>query len=229
MDNKAIRREIMNRMLNMVTDNKVELIEKLADLRTKHITVVLENIYQSHNASAVIRSSDCFGIQDVHVIADKKKYEVNREVAMGAGKWVTTHHYPNQNTATCLNQLKEKGYKIVATSPYATTSLSDLDIHQPVAMVFGTEKDGLSDDAIALADESVRIPMYGFTESFNISVSAALTLNTLREKLMSSDINWKLSEEELVELKIEWCKNILYKGKDVYKQVAQDVISLIEN
>jgi tRNA (guanosine-2'-O-)-methyltransferase len=227
MDSKAKRREIMNRMLNMVTDNKVELIEKLADLRTKHITVVLENIYQSHNASAVIRSSDCFGIQDVHVIADKKKYEVNREVAMGAGKWVTTHHYPNQNTATCLKQLKEKGYKIVATSPYATTSLSDLDIHQPVAMVFGTEKDGLSDDAIALADESVRIPMYGFTESFNISVSAALTLNTLREKIMKSDINWKLTEDELIELKIEWCRNILYKGKEVYKQVVQDVNELI--
>jgi tRNA (guanosine-2'-O-)-methyltransferase len=218
-----IRTEVMHRLLDMVTDNKRELIEQLSALRTKHITVVLENIYQSHNASAVVRSCDCFGIQDVHVIADKKKYEVNREVAMGAGKWVTTHHYKDQNTASCLTELKKEGYRIIATSPYATKTLNDIEIDQPMALVFGTEKDGLSREAMNMADDTIKIPMYGFTESFNISVSAALILNTLRERLMKSSIPWQLSETELTELKIEWCRNILYKGQDVYKQVVQDV------
>ncbi len=226
MKKTEVRKEVLERMLNMISENKKELVNELASLRTRHITVVLENIYQSHNASAVIRSCDCFGVQDVHVIADQKKYEVNREVAMGAGNWITTHHYPNQNTKSCLEILKKSGYKIVATSPHATQTLAELNINKPVAMVFGTEKDGLSQDAIDMADETVRIPMYGFTESFNISVSAALTLNTLREKIMNSDIDWKLTEEELVELKIEWCKNILYKGKSVYSQVVKDVESL---
>lgn len=215
----------MTRMLHMVSDNKRELIEKLAGLRTKHIAVVLENIYQSHNASAVVRSCDCFGVQDVHVIADKKKYEVNREVAMGAGKWVTTHHYKNQNTESCLNQLKKEGYRIIATSPYADKTLKTLDLSQPVALVFGTEKDGLSQQAIDLADETIRIPMYGFTESFNISVSAALSLNTLRDRLMDSDIAWQLTDEELIDLKTEWCRNILYRGEDVYEEVLKNVLT----
>ena len=229
MNSQLVRKEVMERMLNMITENKQDLIHELAALRTKHITVVLENIYQSHNASAVIRSCDCFGVQDVHVIADKKKYEVNREVAMGAGKWVTTHHYPNQNTKACLEKLKLAGYKVIATSPHATQKLSELTIDCPIAMVFGTEKDGLSNDALEMADEVVSIPMYGFTESFNISVSAALTLNTLREKLMTSNIDWKLTEDDLVELKIDWCKNILYKGKEVYLQVVKDVENTFTN
>lgn len=220
----SIRQHVLDRLLYMINDNKREHIERLAEKRTKHLTVVLENIYQSHNASAVVRTCDCFGVQDVHVIADKKAYKVNREVAMGAGKWVTTHHYPQKNTAGCLEELRAKGYTIVATSPYGKKTLRELPIDKPLAFVFGTEREGLSQEAIDYADEVITIPMYGFTESFNISVSAALILNTMRERIMNESIHWKLSPAQLVELKIEWCINILNRGEEVYHKVLNDVL-----
>lgn len=218
------REQVLERLLYMVNDNKRELVGRLAEKRTKFLTVVLENIYQSHNASAVVRTCDCFGVQDVHVIADKKPYKVNREVAMGAGKWITTHHYPQKNTTGCLSELKAQGYRIVATSPYGTKTLADLPVDQPLAFVFGTEREGLSQEAVDFADELITIPMYGFTESFNISVSAALILNTMRERIMREDVPWQLTPEQLTELKIEWCINILNRGEEVYQKVLGDVL-----
>jgi tRNA (guanosine-2'-O-)-methyltransferase len=216
--------KILERLLDMVSDNKRELIHQISAQRTRHITVVVENIYQSHNASAVVRSCDCFGIQDVHVISTYNPYKVNREVAMGSGKWVDTHNYTGKNTTDCLLELKSKGYRIVATMPHHhDQKINELDVSQPIALVFGTEEHGLSDEAIALADDFVRIPMYGFAESFNISVSAALSLQVLREKLMNSDIAWQLSDKELTQLKIEWCKTVIREGEKVYLKVVEDI------
>ncbi len=207
--------DVLLEMYDLITPNKREMFDRIANDRTRHLTVVLENVYQEHNASAILRTCDCFGVQDLHVIEKNFRYEVKRDIALGAGRWVDMHHFDagEHPDKDCIETLKKKGYKIVSTSPHATSrTIHDLDLSQPVAIVFGTERRGISEEMKAMSDEFVRIPMYGFTESFNVSVAAAITLNVLRERLEQSDINWKLSDSELIALKLQWCRKILRGG-----------------
>lgn len=208
-----MREKILEELYNIITPNKIEKFDRIAANRTKHMTVALENIYQDHNASAVMRTCDCFGVQDLHVIESENDFQVNREIAMGAGKWVDvhTHESDTKNATThCLETLKEKGYKIIATTPHhSDVTVFDMDISEPFALVFGTELDGLSPEAMDAADGFVHMPMVGFTESFNISVSAALCMGILRDRLEKSDIDFNISEAEQLELKIKWALNIL--------------------
>lgn len=192
-----------------LTENRRHLFEKVIQYRTRHITVVLEDIYQPHNASAVLRSADISGIQDIHIIENRNQYQVNPEVAMGSSKWLNLLKYNagENNTLTAFETLHKKGYRIVATTPHThDQTLDEIPLNGKMALVFGTELNGLTETAITHADEYLRIPMYGFTESYNISVSAALTLFTLTEKLRKSDIPWQLSEEERIDTLIEWTK-----------------------
>lgn len=206
----------------MLSDSKMHLVELNAARRTRHLTVAVENLYQSHNTSAVIRNCDCFGLQDVYVVA-KQKFKLNRDVAMGATKWITEFRYAQGESDRCLQDIKSKGYKIVATSPNAEKSIFDLDIQQPTCLLFGTEKYGLTDTAFAQADETVFIPMFGFTESFNISVSVALCLQVLRQKMELEVDNWSLTAEEQLDLKLDWCRKILKNGEAVY-EVVQKIV-----
>lgn len=206
----------------MLSDSKMHLIEKNAARRTRYLTVAIENLYQSHNTSAVIRNCDCFGLQDIYVVA-KQKFKLNRDVAMGATKWISEHRFAQGETEQCLHELKTKGYKLVATSPNATQTIGELSMNQPICLLFGTEKHGLSDEAFAMADETVKIPMYGFTESFNISVSVALCLQELRQKMEREVGSWTLSDAEQLDLKIDWCKKILKNGDAVYDVVRKQV------
>lgn len=206
---------VLKEFYKIISQSKVAMYERIAALRTKYMTVVLENIHQEHNASAVLRTCDCFGVQDLHVIEKNNKYKVQRDIALGAGRWTDVINYTTGEnpTTTCLNTLKDKGYSIVATTPHPLgVSIYDLDISKPFALVFGTERKGISQDVVELADQYVTIPMFGFTESFNISVSAALSMNILRRKLEESSIDWKLNESEQTLLKINWSKKILRSG-----------------
>jgi tRNA (guanosine-2'-O-)-methyltransferase len=207
--------KILEEFYKIITPNKVEMFDRIAADRTKHLTIVLENIYQEHNASAVIRSCDCFGIQEMHVIEKDNQYKIQRDIALGAGRWVDMYNF-NQGenvTADCIQNLRNKGYKIIATTPHTNAAtIHDLDISTPTALIFGTERRGISEEVKEMADGFVKIPMYGFTESFNISVSVALSLHTLRNRLESSQLNWRLSSEEQTELKIKWCRKILNGG-----------------
>jgi tRNA (guanosine-2'-O-)-methyltransferase len=202
-------------LFGFISENKKGLFEKIIEDRTRHISVVLENIYQPHNASAVLRSCDLFGVQDIHIIENSNKYTLSEEVAMGSSKWLNLNKYndSDENTINCFNELRKQGYKIVATTPHENdVLLDDLDLTEKIALVFGTEMQGLSDVAMENADAYVKIPMYGFTESFNISVSAALSLYHLTEKMRKSDINWKLSEEEKIDIHIKWAKGVIKKS-----------------
>ncbi len=213
----TIDEKVLAEFYDIITESKMEKYEHIASERTKHITIVMENIQKDHNASAVLRTCDCFGIQNLHAIEKSVNYEIQRDIALGAGNWVDLHSHSNGDSPTknCLIELKQKGYQIIATSPHTERSIQDLDITQPIALVFGTEKHGISKETEEYADQLVKIPMYGFTESFNISVSAAIALNILRTKLQNSDINWKLSEDEQVSLKIKWCTKILRDGENI--------------
>jgi tRNA (guanosine-2'-O-)-methyltransferase len=213
---------VLAEFYKIITPNKQIMFDTIAANRTKHITVALENVYQEHNASAVLRSCDCFGIQELHVIEKDNQYKVQRDIALGAGRWVDMFNYNlgSQPTLDCIRALKAKGYRIIATTPHTNDiTINDLQLDTPIALVFGTERKGISDEIIAEADAFVKIPMYGFTESFNISVSAALALNVLRERLEKSEINWKLSLEEQVKLKLKWCRKIVNGGQALEDEI----------
>ena len=196
-----------------VTDERKQRFEEVLSHRTRHVTVVLEDIFQPHNASAVMRSCDLRGIQDIHVVENNYQYDVNPDVVLGSTKWLNLYHYNKVsfNTPEVFDCLHEKGYRIVATCPHRDDFTPDtLPLDKPVALVFGTEKLGLSDYAVEHADMHVRIPMFGFTESYNISVSAALLIYALTQRLHAiDDIAWKLSEEEKDVLRLEWTRRTL--------------------
>ncbi len=215
-----VNEKVLQEFYEIISESKQEMFDRIAAERTKHFTVVMENIYQEHNASAVLRSCDCFGIQELHVIEKDNQYKVQRDIALGAGRWVDMYNYDKGESPTvdCISKLKAKGYRIIATTPHTNdVTINEFDITQPFALVFGTERRGISDEIKELADEFVKIPMYGFTESFNISVSAAISLNVVRERLEKSNLNWKLSNEEQTKLKIKWSKKILKAGVELEK------------
>ncbi|TRX59442.1 RNA methyltransferase [Fulvivirga sp. M361] len=203
-----------------VTEGKKQAIERVLEHRTRYLTVVLEDVYHSQNTSAVVRSCDCFGIQDLHVIENKHHYELNPRVVHGASQWVDVIQYMEEehNSETCFSTLREKGYQLVGTVPDPMApNIHDFQFEQPTALVFGTEKEGLSDMGKKYCDKLVTIPMYGFTESFNISVSAALSINLLARKLFSSNLHWRLSENEKQTLRLKWFKRIV-RNSDIMEK-----------
>jgi tRNA (guanosine-2'-O-)-methyltransferase len=205
-----IQKELIDYLSNLISENRRAKFDEVLNYRTRHITIVLEDLYQPHNASAVLRSCDIFGIQDIHVIENKNEYTIARDIALGSPKWLNIHKYNDSenNTVNCINTLKKKGYRIVATSPHKNgCSIEELSVEKPLALIFGTELTGISDIVREHADEFVTIPMFGFTESFNISVSAALCLHTLTAKLHQSTANWHLSELDKQELLLTWLRN----------------------
>jgi len=207
-------KELVEYLSGFVTENRKKRFDDVLIHRTRHLTVVLEDIYQPHNAAAVLRSCDCFGIQDVHVIENQNKFEANPDVELGSAKWITMHKYNSQkeNTADCITSLKQNGYKIVVTSPHKNDcSIEELDINSKTALFFGTEMRGATPVAFEQADAFVKIPMVGFTESLNISVSAAVTLYALTTRMKSSGVNWRLSEEEIVGIRLQWLRNTIPK------------------
>jgi len=214
-----MQKDLIKHLEGFVTERRSELIDKVLQDRTKYITLVLEDIYQSQNASAVMRSCDCFGVQDVHVIENSNQYEIIPDVAMGSTKWLSLNRYNEKenNTLDTINKLKSEGYRIVATSPHAKdVTIGDFDITKgKTALFFGTELTGLSEVVMDNADEFVKVPMYGFTESYNISVCAALVLYELTEKLRKSDIDWKLTEEEITEIKLQWLKRSIKASDEI--------------
>jgi tRNA (guanosine-2'-O-)-methyltransferase len=191
-----------------VSERRKELFWEILNNRTRHFTVAIEDIYQPHNASAVVRSCDIFGVQDIHVIENKYEFKATNHVAKGAQKWTDFHYYNKQNTnntEACIKSLRKKGYQIIATTPHNESCyLQDFDISKKSAFFFGVEKEGLSDNVMHNADGFLKIPMVGFTESLNISVAAAIILHSLSERLRTSNIEWQLSQLEKEEKYAEW-------------------------
>lgn len=211
----ALQEELISLLEDYVTDHKVEVINNVLNQRTRHITVMLEDLYHGHNISAVIRTCDCFGIQDLNIAQKLHDYKVNPNIVRGASKWVTLEKYVRSEDSPerCIKDLKKKGYRLVGTTPDPNSaSVQELDISQKTALIFGEEVHGLSDYAKGEVDELVHIPMYGFTESFNISVSTALILNELVDRLKRSEITWQLSDQEKNELKLEWYQRIVKRS-----------------
>lgn len=207
---------------SFLTDSRKARIDRVLEERTRYLTIVLEDIYQPHNASAVLRSCECFGIQDVHIVEDRNIYTVNRDVALGAAEWLDLIRYralDGKSVRTCCGQLRAAGYRLVAASPgeESAVGLDDISVESPLAVLFGNEEEGLTAAAREEVAEHLRIPMFGFTESFNISVSAALVLRELTRRIRSSRVSWRLSDEEKLSLRLQWYRRIV-KGSDLLEQ-----------
>lgn len=208
-----------------ISEERYQRIFDVSAQRTEHLTIIVENLYQSHNMSAVLRTAECLGIQNVHIIENKFQYQISKEVSMGSDKWLSLHRYNKNedNTIECLKKVKELGYKIVATLPAENDQMLDeINIEQPTAFLFGTELLGLSPNAIKMADEYVKIPMYGFTESYNISVSVALTMMNTVQRLRKSNIQWQLSENKLNQLRLDWIKKSIRDVEGILKRYEKN-------
>ncbi|MCT4629100.1 RNA methyltransferase [Winogradskyella sp.] len=200
--------KLLEHLESYLTENRRERFKKVLAQRTKHFTVATEDVYQLHNTSAVIRSCDVFGIQEINIVEEVNSKRIDREIAMGAQKWVDLNRY--HTTKSCLDDLRSKGYQIVATSPHAQDcDLIDFDISKKSCFFFGRETEGLSQQVIDQADCFLKIPMVGFTESLNISVSAAIILQHVTSKLRKSEINWQLTQKEYTEKRFDWIRKTL--------------------
>ena len=195
-----------------ITDHKREFIEKVLDQRTRYVTMVLEDIYQSQNTSAVIRTCECLGLQDVHVIENTSSWTTNKLVLRGSDKWLNIRRYREKganNTADCFAVLREAGYRIAVTDPSPGVPIHEVPLDRPLAIVMGNERHGSSAYAREHADLCVHIPMVGFTESFNISVSAAICIDIIHSRLRKSEIPWQLNGVEKEILRLQWYKKIV--------------------
>ncbi len=218
------QKKLLEYLFGFLTDHRKTLFNQVIENRTRYLTVVLEDIYQPQNASAVLRTCDCLGIQDVHIIENTNEYQVNPNVALGSSKWLNLYKYNEQenNTLACIQHLKAQGYKIVATTPHKNdVTVNDLPIDKKTALIFGQELRGLSGNALNLADGFVKIPMYGFTESFNISVSAAIILKVLTDRLRDEKIPWHLSGKEKNIILLQWVRNSIKSVELIEKKFLE--------
>lgn len=213
---------------SFLTERRRTKNHKVLAERTQHFTVAIEDVYQLHNTSAVLRSCDVFGVQDVHVIEERNVRKMDREIAMGAQKWVDLHRY--NSTVDCIKTLKKQNYQIVATTPHGTncTELKDFDISKKSAFFFGKEDSGLSDYVLENSDAKLYIPMFGFTESLNISVSAAIIIQKLTQKLKSSAIEWRLTPEELLKKRYDWVCKVLKSHEKITERFYTAINSPLE-
>lgn len=209
-----MKSELIRYLSGFVTEARLKRFEQVLANRTRHIAIGLENIYQPHNASAVLRSCDCFGIQNVHIIENQNKYTFNPDVSLGSEKWLTLERYNDGDKSldTCINRLRANGYAIAVTSLHKDNyTIEEVPISGKLALFFGTEMRGATAELESKADMYVKIPMMGFTESFNISVAAALSMYTLSSRLRKENIAWQLSESDKEDLRLQWLKNTIPK------------------
>ncbi len=215
----------INYMSQFVTPERMAQLERVAAARTRYLTLLLENVYQPHNASAIIRSCECLGVQDIHIVEQHYRYRANRDIALGSSKWLNLHRYGRAQTnpfAQAVKQLRRRNYRLAAmTLRDDALSVEQIPLDKPVALIFGTELHGLSDEAHQEADFLVTLPIQGFTQSFNISVAAALTLQPLLKRIKDEAVDWKLSPDELAQLKLDWLLKSVREGPNIFSQFLE--------
>tara|TARA_B100000497_G_scaffold126195_1_gene164453 strand:+ start:2848 stop:3510 length:663 start_codon:yes stop_codon:yes gene_type:complete len=214
---------LLDYLSQFLTDERKVQLNKVIDQRTNHFAVALENIYQPHNSNAVIRSCDCFGIQDCHVIETINEFRFSKNVSKGATKWINVHRH--KGTTQAISALRREGYQIVATTPHTDDcNLEDFDVSKKSVFFFGAEKRGLSQTVLNEADVFLKIPMVGHTESLNISVSAAIILQHVSRMIREENIAWQLTTEEKETLRLSFTKSSTKRLDDHLKVFEKSII-----
>jgi tRNA/rRNA methyltransferase len=215
-----MNQELLTYLEHFITEERKERFLQVISARTNHFTVAMEDVFQMHNTSAVVRTCEVFGVQQAHSIEGRFGKRLDAKIAMGAQKWVDVFRY--NDTQSCIDVLRAQGYQIVATTPHKDAYfLNDFDISKKSAFFFGTEKEGLSQQVLSQADTYLKIPMVGFTESLNISVAVAIVLQQLTDKLRRSQVTWQLTDEERLNTLINWTKKSIRNVKDVLKRYEE--------
>lgn len=216
--NHSQKASLVAYLTSFITEERKQRFDEVFAGRSPHLSIVLEEVFQSHNASAVLRSADCFGIQYVHFIQERNRYSISGEVAMGSSQWLSITR--QNNVAETASQLRREGYKLVATCPGKSTSDPfTLDLQSKTALLFGTEKSGLSPELLGLADAFVSIPTYGFTESLNISVAAAILMQILSGRIKNEfPGKFDFTEEESIEIRLQWLKHSIKRPELIIKE-----------
>ncbi len=218
---EKFNQDLLTYLEGFITENRKEGFLRVLKNRTKHFTVAMEDVFQLHNTSAVMRSCEVFGIQELNVIEQKFGKSIDKEIAMGAEKWVDINRF--SSIQDCVTNLKRKGYQIIATTPHNDSCLlHEFDITKPSALFFGTERDGLSDEVMQQADGFLKIPMVGYTESLNISVSAAIIIQDVTNRLRQSDIHWQLTDEEILDKRLDWTRKSIKDIEFIEKKFHEE-------
>ena len=209
--------EIYDYLQQFLTDERLSKIKHFSKESSDFVLPVMEDVYQFRNAAAIVRSVEACGFHHVVALEEENVFNPNLKVTKGAETWVQVEKMPNNLDS--LKEIKSRGYRILAVSPEKNaTMLPDYEVKEPIALVFGTELEGVSDEILDFADETLAIPMFGFTKSFNVSVAAAICMYELKQKLMKSGIEYQLFDEKLLELKIRWAKNSIKSSEQILER-----------
>ncbi len=192
----------------MRTERRLQRIRSVLEHRQDDLTLVLEDIHDPHNVSAILRSADAVGIKEVQLLYTKEKFpSIGKKSSASAGKWVTRRKF--RSVEECYSRLRDEGFRIYASElDPQSQSIYDLELTEKVALVFGNEHRGVSAEAAALSDGRFRIPMYGMIESLNVSVACAVTLyEALRQRLENNHFSRSsLDEAAIQRLVEEWSR-----------------------
>lgn len=220
------QQKLLAELKKYITNERWQLFQQVIALRTRHFAFALEDVFQDHNSGALIRSCDCFGIQDLYLVENRYSNKITHSIAIGSEKWVTLKRFGDSEDSSlaCIEALKKENYNIIATSPHAKSlNLYDLPLDQKAVFFLGSEKKGLSESVLSRADYTLSIPIYGFAESYNVSVAGALIMQHLRYRLHSSNVAWQLREEEKIEILLDWTIKSIRSGIHLASKHLEDL------
>ena len=215
-------RERLEYMTQFITEERREVLKRTASQRTHYMRILTENMFHPQNASAIMRHCEAFGIQQIHTVEDRCKFDPSVNIVRGTQKWVDVEHH--DNTREALAALKAEGYRIVATTPHRCSATPEsFDVTKgKFALVFGTEHAGISDEVIEAADDFLMIPMCGMVESLNVSASAAILIYMLSERIRHSVDGWQLSVAEQLKLLTRWTISSVRDFEGILRRAEQN-------
>lgn len=222
---KKKQQEILSYFQKFISDHKIQLFDQKTLDRTRHFTFVLEDLFHPHNASAILRTCDCMGIQDVHMIENNHQFVNEKDISLGSKKWLDVYQHNDFDTSSpsCIDKLKEDGYKIAVLNPHQEDVLiQDYPIDNKTAFILGAEKSGLTEYSLKNADVHIKVPMYGFTESYNVSVTAALTMYDVIQRMRKSEMDWRLNEDDQWKLKMAWTIRSTRASNDIIRHFIKE-------
>ena len=204
-------RERIDYLSSFLLESRIDTLTKALDMRTEYITVMTENMFHAQNASAIVRHCEAFGVQNIHTVEELCPFLPTLNIALGTDKWIDINHH--DTTADAVKALRADGYRIIATTPHHKSCTPEtFDVKKgKFALVFGTEKTGVSDEILAEADEFLQIPMCGMVDSLNVSASAAILIYMLSQRMRLECDDWHLSEEKRTRTLYDWYR---YAVKD---------------